>query len=64
MEIKTCKTCGNQETWSSQKIQYKRLIQKNYSKDQIKAALPRCHKCITQWIDANSVVTVATIATC
>ena len=42
-----CKSCSCSMTWAAQKVQYKRLMSKGYSNDEVKKILPQCQKCIT-----------------
>jgi hypothetical protein len=43
-----CKSCGYAQTWADQRRQFGRLIRAGFDRDQVKALLPRCQKCLTQ----------------
>lgn len=45
-----CMDCRNRMTWAQQRVQYGRLKKRGVSEAHIKAALPRCQKCITIWV--------------
>jgi len=40
-------------TWDQQRRQFGRLMQKGFTVDEAKAALPRCQKCLTLWLHAD-----------
>lgn len=47
-ELKTkCRGCNHLMTWASQRQQFGRLSKKGWNKEQIKAIMPRCQKCVT-----------------
>lgn len=39
---------GTRMTWAAQRVQYGLLLKRGYSKDEAKAAMPRCQKCMTR----------------
>jgi hypothetical protein len=51
-----CKNCNQNMTFAAQKVQYKRLIQKNYSKEEINKITPLCHKCLTTYLKNTKMV--------
>lgn len=48
-----CRDCRYPMTWDQQRRQFGRLMQKGFTVDEAKAALPRCQKCLTLWLHAD-----------
>lgn len=43
----TCKDCQSAMTWAEQRRQFARLLSRGFSREEAKALLPRCQKCVT-----------------
>src|SRR4051794_37021981 len=43
-----CLDCRGPMTWAGQRAQYGRALRRGLTKDQAKAATPRCQKCMTK----------------
>ena len=48
-----CRGCGYPITWEAQRRQYGRLIRRGMDPEEIKPIVPRCQKCVTQWLKTN-----------
>jgi endogenous inhibitor of DNA gyrase (YacG/DUF329 family) len=42
-----CRQCRNHVTWTEQRRQYARMVQRGKTPDEAKALSPRCPKCTT-----------------
>lgn len=48
-----CRTCGAYMTWAAQRVQYGRLLRRGIPENVMRHELPRCQKCVTQWLRAT-----------
>lgn len=47
-----CRECGRHMTWAAQRVQYGRMMRRGFTQDVARRTLPRCQKCMTQWLRA------------
>ncbi len=47
-----CRTCAALMTWAAQRVQYGRLLRRGIPQEVARRELPRCQKCVTQWLRA------------
>ena len=48
-----CRDCGSPMTWAAQRVQYGRLLRRGIPHEVARRELPRCQKCVTQWLRAT-----------
>jgi hypothetical protein len=48
-----CRGCKWPITWSDQKRQYRRLLDRGLSPADAREAMPRCQKCVTRFLREN-----------
>jgi SOS response regulatory protein OraA/RecX len=61
--VTVCLRCHYPMTWEQQRRQFGRLMRKGFTKDEAKAALPRCQICMTVWLRAYRLSSITDSAT-
>lgn len=48
---KECLDCKYPMTWAQQRVQFGRLVKRGLSREETKAAMPRCQTCVTRMLN-------------